>query len=240
MADKQDFAIAMRWLGGLADLCVGGKEDASERKHKTIAAALLDTGIPSAAFTKEASIACAKGDFFPGFDTLQTRLREHWETHRPASSSPVLLPRHAADASLSAQDRSFLEFWYRRRPIAWEEEESIRADGRWTDKNQLPLARLASMIRKYSPPAWAVISEAPAPLRRVQAPTADEQDAVRRSVEEITQHVASLPSSGPRARMSPDAQVATLRREDGGLRFGGHLTGDALAQAREQQLGVRA
>jgi hypothetical protein len=61
-------------------------------------------------------------------------------------------------------------------------DEAVRAKGRFVDPAQLPLARLASLIREMSPKAWAVISGGHTPdddraeaydvARAVQAATA--------------------------------------------------------------------
>ena len=76
--DQKSIASAIVWLEGLADLCVHGSEGRPTKgRLKQIAEQLCEL-LPSAAFTSASARLCAKGDFFPGFDTMQTRLAEYW------------------------------------------------------------------------------------------------------------------------------------------------------------------
>lgn len=155
--DQKSIASAIVWLEGLADLCVHGSEGRPTKgRLKQIAEQLCEL-LPSAAFTSASARLCAKGDFFPGFDTMQTRLAEYWAAARP-SAAPLLLPPDVDVSSLTTEDRRWLDFWYRERQAKADAEDAIRQRGGWTDEAQLPLVRFAGFIRRHSPRAWAVIS----------------------------------------------------------------------------------
>lgn len=194
--DAASIEIARKWLHGLHELCIQGKEGRLTNDRATHLARSLLEVLPSSAFTAASQRECAKGDFFPGFDTLQTRLTEWWSRNKPGAKTQASLPQGVDASNLNASDRHFLDYWYEHRPARAEQENAIRASGKFRDETQLPLARLASLIRNHSPKAWAVITGSAA-VGRVEPSQAD-RDAVSEAAARVRRAITEGARPPPR------------------------------------------
>ena len=227
--DRQSIAIATTWLKGLADLCVhpGGEAPTAAKLHQM--ASQLCELVPSGVFTAAAARECAKGDFFPGFDTLQTRLVEWWQLHRPGGA-PSLLPAGITAGDLLGNDLVWFNFWFARRSEAAMADDEARRKN-WKDEAQLPLSKLASLVRGQSPRAWAAISGNQGTIRQ---PSEAEQDAVRESARRAIEAM-----NMPRQPWTPPAysQVAALPAPERGM-FGA-ISPELLEQRRAELMASR-
>lgn len=201
--DPGSLKIIAAWLATLADLCATGGDTLTKNKLAALSLALAEEW-PSGAFTSASARHCAMGsDFFPGFDSLTKRIGEWWRDHKPQHA---MLTGPSTGSRLTPEDQRWVDFWHARRPEVAAADYEIRREGRWFDESQLPLARLASLIRTNSPRAWAEIAGAAPeePRERTDA----ERAAVREIVANLKAELRAPPLFSP--PMAAD-QLAAIR-----------------------------
>ena len=189
MANEREKAIAT-WLLRLKGQTREGKERITAKGLGDMAR-MLAVDFPPEAFCQEslhAVSAAAPDGWFPGAYAVMNRLLGHWwAANKPASADANWPPGINGLARAPA-----IGSWFRRyhteRPAAEAIDDArIRRLGAFTDppyetvyaprtdRANSAVARLASMVRRYSPAAWGLISggdgatrEPPAPLHAVQ------------------------------------------------------------------------
>jgi hypothetical protein len=141
------------WLNEMAAMARHPNDEKPNAKSLILMAAMLADDFSIGAFTIASMQTTLRGKvFFPLYEEVRQCVGEWWRENRPVMAS-ALLEGPAADPSLSAMDRYWMAYWYRR--IV-----EIDAGPAWrgNDPHQSPRARLASLIRQYAPDAWKVIS----------------------------------------------------------------------------------
>lgn len=195
--DPTSIKICKGWLDILAALCVVGKEGPLTEAKKLMLARELCELFPSAAFVNPCARACAKGDYFPGFDTLQARIGEWWEMNKPGS--PVRARLFSDEgANLSGMDLHWFNYFHKRQQ---ENFAPVRTGAPASSR-----AHVLSLIRTQSPAAWGVITGNTS--RRISEATDDERAAVADSARRARE--AMQPPREPRAH-SLDQQMAAVR-----------------------------
>lgn len=222
------------WYAALATMA--GRETAgtaaASRETALVVPALAEA-FPAEAFNQRSLHHVAALTKRWGYATIHDALRQWWAENQPA--------RHLVDtpdtADLDETEKGWVRFWRSRRPEAAAKEQDIRERGVWTDAHQLPLARLASLVRTYCPRAWAHISGELGTLQR-REPTEAESEAVRRlTAEAIEATKMATPPRSPSVSAQLRSIGAQVQREHD--RPMGGLSPERLAAEREA-LGIRS
>lgn len=139
--------------------------------------------------------------FFPSYGEL-CELLDKWP--RPAEK-----PQHTGPeaADLTAMDRSWIEFWHRRRAELFAKQDGFKWGSREAD-----LENLASLIRAQSRKAWAVISGVP---EVEQAPPSERELAYVASVVRPMAKAISTHEERPRPAYLRPEVLAQARKTAG-------------------------
>lgn len=201
MADH--IRVAHTWLTGLAHLCPPTSAAPMTPDRKNTLAVSLAGEFPVGAFTQASAEAVATGQtHFPAVDLIRTALGTWWGKNRPqADEAPEV-------AGLPASERVMYRGWYRDYGSRKARQLEMIAAGSHPDDPLLPLAKAASMMRRYAPAAWRLITGS-RPL--VEATRESGQRAIASAVEAIGAEAGAslrLPAS-PRSTPVAD-QVAAV------------------------------
>jgi hypothetical protein len=160
MNNQESLRIIAGWLTNLAELTRHGEEGKPTKNKIAVTATMLGKDFPSGAFTTDSLHFVVQGcEWHPAYDVIRQRLGEWWRDHRPASVPLLVGPK---DADLSPTDRSWLAYWYARRPDIEAKQRRLTERGQLPgDQTQRPLSHFASLVRSNSPKAWWVISGMP-------------------------------------------------------------------------------
>jgi hypothetical protein len=151
--DPEKLRVITSWLRGLAHLT---RSDRADDEAIALMAAMLEPEFASSAFNQRTLRAVAAGtEFWPSFAELSRLLREWLADQAP----PALPPPDPAGGGLRPEDQAWLDHWNKTRAALLARDDEIRRSGKFSDPAQLPLARLASLIRQQSPKAWALIAK---------------------------------------------------------------------------------
>lgn len=184
--DPTSIKICKGWLDILAALCIVGKEGPLTEAKKLMLARELCELFPSAAFVNPCARACAKGDYFPGFDTLQARVGEWWEMNKPGS---VVRARLFSDdgGGLAGMDLHWFNYYHTRQAEGFG---PVKAGAGESSREQV-----LGLIRAQSMAAWSVITGNTS--WRVSDRTEDERAAVADSARRAREamRVPSTPRS---------------------------------------------
>ena len=157
------------WLTSLADVTAAGTEAVTAERIATTAALLTKDAFPPAAYTSDSLHHVAGlGKFFPAYADVRDGVRGYWEARRPVNSPALQDGNHV---NLDPIDRSWVDFWHKRRADLFAQS----TDFRWGTRDA-DLANLASVLQMHSPKAWAVVSGRDASYSE---PTDAEREAVR-------------------------------------------------------------
>lgn len=224
MADH--IKVAHTWLTGLAHLCPPTSAAPMTPDRKNTLAVSLAGEFPVGAFTQASAEAVATGQtHFPAVDLIRTALGVWWGKNRPqADEAPEV-------AALPAAERVMYRAWYRDYGTRKARQVEMVAAGVDPRDPMLPLTKAASMMRRYAPAAWRLISGARAP---VEGPKASGQLAIASAVEAIgaqagaswrlpapprstpvAEQIAAAPppSAAPRALLAPSPEVLRQRAQ---------------------------
>jgi hypothetical protein len=203
MADRKLIAEIATWLKGLADLCVHpAGQDPTKAKLLQMAEALAEV-LPSGAFTAASARECAKGDFFPGFDSIEQRARAWWDFQQTRRATRAVGGGGAH--GLTGMDLHWCNYFHNRQAENfYPPPQHIHPDN--------ARAHLLGLIRRESLPAWRVITGNTEPTRR--EPTEYDRERIAATAR-LARTVASqaampyVPASAPVA-----AQLAALPPPD--------------------------
>jgi hypothetical protein len=145
------------WLTRLAAMVAGGKDPVADVKQRIsdYAKTLPDNFQDDLCFTDAALTAMAqKFKFFPAFAELHEALTEYYHANKP---KPKLKP--SEQRGLTGETALWLDYWHKRKDeIARGMINPNASMPRYHSKTEA-LENLASLVRKQSPEAWAVIAE---------------------------------------------------------------------------------
>lgn len=156
--DQKTYEIVDKWLRSLGVLCAGTMTADEARTRCAAYSGMIAAEFPVAAFTLKSLEAVAREcRFFPSYGELVDHLGKFWRDHKP----PVLaLASSSQRESFTASDASWLATWQRHRAegfvnvIDCLRYPNVTPD---TPENHRR-AHIASMIRQFSPAAWARIA----------------------------------------------------------------------------------
>lgn len=207
--DAGSLKIITTWLSALSDLVPPTAASPLTKNRIATLTMQLAEIFPSGAFTPASMREVAAGkEFFPGWEGLVAGVERWWAANKPQQAR---LPQGAQAADLDAMDASWLRYWHEHQADRREHSDRIAAEreaaGRSYDRAQLPLTRLASLVRAQSPKAWAIISNVTSYAR--PEPTDAEADAVRESVARTVQEIHGI-AGGPRWTPPASQQLRQL------------------------------
>ena len=234
-AERAHEPLVQKWLTMLGQVSGKTTTTAQAEADVRLYAPMLAAAFPAQAFTQTSFRAVAADcPHWPSYGQLHKLLTAWFRDNRAGGGARESLGDHG----LEGMDAHWLAYWWKRRPEVAEQDIQVRAIGRWRDEAQLPLARLASRIRSQSPKAWAHITGGYAP--RPQPLTDEQHDEVRRKADALREELRMPAPPGRSARVQTQLSGLGGNRSAEAPKFGGPLEGEALALARQQQLGKRA
>lgn len=156
MQQVRDQTPAEKWLSRLAVITSPGNGEAVTLGAIATMGTLIGLDFPPDAFTIESLAAvAAESAFWPSYADLGKRLGAWWREHKPAG--PVQISDDRV-RRLSEADQAWLAYWRKHRDQRWQEQRRMIATlGDQLSPEQLPMAKLRSLVRGNSPAAWALI-----------------------------------------------------------------------------------
>ena len=147
-------AAVTKWLLGLSQ--VTASAEPVNRERIGAMTALIGRDFPDSAFCVDSlSFVASASPFWPAYADLVKHLGAWWRDNRPSAHLAISDTRVAA---LSSEDQAWLAYWRAHRSDRGMQEQRMLASAQCRlDPAQLPLAKLASLVRSNSSRAWEVI-----------------------------------------------------------------------------------
>ena len=147
-------AVVSKWLLGLSQ--VTSSAEPISREKIAAMAALIGKDFPDAAFTLDSlGVVAACSPYWPAYAELSKRLGDWWRENRPPEQ--LILCDGRMD-ELTAEDKAWLAYWRANQRSRLIEEHQLMASAVCrVSPEQLPVAKLASLVRENSPRAWEII-----------------------------------------------------------------------------------
>ena len=142
-ADAHTQKAIKGWVADLAQLVKVDREHAADDEQLRLYARMLCMeNLPSTAFTTTSLHAVARDmTWWPDYASLRVKLTEWWREAKPPAAPARAYDGEAA-AHLSPSDRSWLDYYHRRRAASGEARRE----------------HLDSLLRGYAPAAWKIVA----------------------------------------------------------------------------------
>jgi hypothetical protein len=161
MSSPADLRVISGWISGLADLC----------RHGEAYATMLGEDFPVSSFTTKSLHVVVSGlEWFPAYDVIRQRL-SGWVND---NQQTVAIPSETG--VMSATDESWLRYWQTQLAKGFDEAGTGRT---YAEKRE----HTESLIRRYSPKAWARINPEIEPVSTAAERTPEEIAYVRSRVQ---------------------------------------------------------